>query len=447
MIDLTRIETVLSRKAQAFVHNRDGNVALMFGLALMPILAGVGAAIDYSRASNARTQLSVAVDSTVLALARRAPLMSDAQLRVEAESYFRSVLKDRTDLASLPLVVNRSDKRLAITAAGIMPTNFMKLFGKTSLPVSTLSEAAIGQRKAEIALVLDNTGSMATRNKMEELKKATRNLISAAEQASPTGAGYLKIALVPFDTHVKLDPVANRNASWLATRDAATEPTFDDIRDRTTPNRSRMAMRASWPGCITDRAGGYESNTRPSVLALAASLHPAMTCREESQSLAVARPLTDNWPALRATIDSMTPSGFTNLTIGARFGYAALSPAGSGPLGGGVAFGTPDVDKYMILLTDGDNTRDRFSDGAAAIDPRARAMCNDIKSRASRTDSRGRPIPDVKIFTVRVIEGNQALLRDCATNASMYKEVSDASQIDAVFKDIMREITRLQLTM
>ncbi len=454
MINLTRIETALRHKAQAFVQNRDGNVALLFGLTLLPILAATGAAIDYSRASNARAQLSNAVDSTVLALAKRAPLMTDAQLRTEAESYFRSVLKDRTDLASLPLTVNRSDKRLAITAAGIMPTSFMKLLGTPTLRVATLSEAAIGQRKAEIALVLDNTGSMSRLNKMEELKKASRNLIDSVERASPTGTGYIKVALVPFDTHVKMEPtISNRNATWLATRDASLEPTFDDIRDRTTRYRSRMVSRANWTGCVTDRGDRYNDNVRPTVLAIAASFHPAMTC-DESTQLARIQPLTDNWSALRATIDSMTPSGNTNLTIGARFGYAALTPAGNGPLGGGVPFGTPDVDKYMILLTDGDNTMDRFvndsmsiADRTRVMDPRTQSICNDIKGRSSRTDSSGRPIPDIKVFTVRVIEGNQALLRNCATNASMYKEVSDASQIDAVFKDIMREITRLQLTM
>ncbi len=101
----------------------------------------------------------------------------------------------------------------------------------------------------------------------------------------------------------------------------------------------------------------------------------------------------------------------------------------------------------MILLTDGDNTKDRAGGGSGVIDTRTKAMCDDIKSRSSRTDARGRPIPDVKIFTVRVIAGNRDLLRACATDPSMYKEVSNAREIDAVFKDIMEEITRLQLTM
>ncbi len=447
MTILNQIDTVMRRKARAFVQNRDGNVAMMFGLALLPILATVGAAIDYSRASNARAQLNNAVDSTVLAIAKRAPQLTDAQLRTEAEKHFKAMLKDRSDLATLPLVVSRSDKRLAITAAGVMPTSFMKLFGQGSLKVASLSEATIGQRKVEIALVLDNTGSMGWSNKMEELKKASRNLIDAAEKAAPTGSGMIRIALVPFDTHVKVDPSTNRNDTGVVTRDEATDPAFDDIRNRNIPNRSRMEARATWKGCITDRSAGYEANVRPSVLALPASRHPAMTCDEESRNLATARPLTDNWVALRQSIDSMTPSGWTNVTIGARFGFAALSPAGSALLAGGVPFGTADVDKYMILLTDGDNTLDRFSNTSGAIDPRTRSMCDDIKSKSSRNDAAGKPIPDVKVFTIRVIDGNRTLLRNCATNPSMYKEVSEASQIDAVFKDIMREITRLQLTM
>jgi hypothetical protein len=116
-----------------------------------------------------------------------------------------------------------------------------------------------------------------------------------------------------------------------------------------------------------------------------------------------------------------------------------------------VAFGTKDVDKYMILLTDGDNTRNRFTVTAGCpIDPtintKTTAMCDDIKSKSSGRDAKGMPIPHVRIFTIRVLEGNRAMLTNCATNTSSYKEVNNASDIDAVFKDILREITRLQLT-
>jgi hypothetical protein len=101
------------------------------------------------------------------------------------------------------------------------------------------------------------------------------------------------------------------------------------------------------------------------------------------------------------------------------------------------------------VLTDGDNTQNRAVDAcagrgnAAEIDARTSAMCADIKAKSTR----GGGAPDVKVFTVRVIDGNRTLLTNCATNASMYREVSDASQIDAVFKDIISQITAIRLTM
>jgi Flp pilus assembly protein TadG len=84
MTILRQIGTILRHKTGQFVQNRDGNVAMLFGLALLPIMATTGAAIDYSRASDARTQLQNAIDSTALAVAKTSPLLTDAQLRIEA---------------------------------------------------------------------------------------------------------------------------------------------------------------------------------------------------------------------------------------------------------------------------------------------------------------------------------------------------------------------------
>jgi hypothetical protein len=293
----------------------------------------------------------------------------------------------------------------------------------------------------ELALVLDNTGSMSRLSKMDELKKATRNLINAAEAAAPAGSGMIKIALVPFDTEVNVDPVAYGNRSWLVAKDEAGDRAYDDI-------RGRMMTRLTWKGCIADRGPGFDTNDKRVDMTRPDSFHPAVQC--SSGNLARMQPLTDNWNALRATAASMRPSGCTNITIGARFGMAALSP--NEPIGGGVPFGTADIDKYMIILTDGDNTQNRFVNGCtssgntAEIDLKTKAICDDIKAKTSSRDAKGNPVPDVKVFTVRVLEGNRSLLTNCATNASMYKEVNSASEIDAVFKDILREITRLRLT-
>ena len=53
-----------------FASADQGNIAVMFAFAALPILAAVGAAIDYSRVNNARTSLQAALDSTALMVSK-----------------------------------------------------------------------------------------------------------------------------------------------------------------------------------------------------------------------------------------------------------------------------------------------------------------------------------------------------------------------------------------
>src|SRR3954469_11176335 len=52
-----------------FRRNEEGQVAVIFGLAVLPIFAAVGAAVDYSHSNQVRASLQKAMDSAVLAAA------------------------------------------------------------------------------------------------------------------------------------------------------------------------------------------------------------------------------------------------------------------------------------------------------------------------------------------------------------------------------------------
>ncbi|WP_241491285.1 TadE/TadG family type IV pilus assembly protein, partial [Sphingomonas sanguinis] len=56
--------------ARRYATSTNGNVAVMFTLAILPILAFVGVAIDYTRAKNARSSMQAALDSTALMLSK-----------------------------------------------------------------------------------------------------------------------------------------------------------------------------------------------------------------------------------------------------------------------------------------------------------------------------------------------------------------------------------------
>jgi von Willebrand factor type A domain-containing protein len=120
---------------------------------------------------------------------------------------------------------------------------------------------------------------------------------------------------------------------------------------------------------------------------------------------------------LRATVDLMTPNGNTNVTIGLVWGWHALTS--NAPFTTGAA-PAADLDKVIILLTDGDNTKNRWTINSSSIDARTQLACDNIKAA------------NLKIYTVRVIAGNATLLRGCATNPGMYYDVQQASQLNTV---------------
>jgi hypothetical protein len=125
----------------------------------------------------------------------------------------------------------------------------------------------------------------------------------------------------------------------------------------------------------------------------------------------------------------MTPTGNTNVTIGLQVAFQMLSPVA--PFN--ATSPQNDMDKVIILLTDGDNTQNRWSTSQTTIDNRTKLACANVKAA------------NVKMYTVRVINGNATLLRDCATNPSMYYDVQNAAQLSAVFSTIAQNLANLRL--
>jgi hypothetical protein len=53
---------------------------------------------------------------------------------------------------------------------------------------------------------------------------------------------------------------------------------------------------------------------------------------------------------------------------------------------------------------------------------------------------------NIKIYTVRVINGNASLLRNCATKPDMYYDVDHADELNMVFKSIAQNLANLRLS-
>jgi Flp pilus assembly protein TadG len=73
-----------------FIRSREGGVAPLLAIGLIPLVAAVGAAVDYSRAGSVRTAMQAAGDATALMLAKNASSLSADQLEQNAVSYFQA---------------------------------------------------------------------------------------------------------------------------------------------------------------------------------------------------------------------------------------------------------------------------------------------------------------------------------------------------------------------
>lgn len=217
------IGTTLSR----FKASRSGNVAVIFAIACIPLIAAMGVAVDYTRASQTTSAVQDALDAASLALSRDAGLstMTNAQIQTFAKNYFAANFHN-SELQNLVLTASYTPTgpSVTISATAKLPTDFMGIIGTKDMPIGRSSTTVWGEAKLRVALALDNTGSMSSSNKMTALKNATHNLLTQLKGAAAVD-GDVYVSIVPFvrDTNAGS---SNYNASWVRWTDWEAEPSF-----------------------------------------------------------------------------------------------------------------------------------------------------------------------------------------------------------------------------
>ena len=385
----------------------------MFALALVPIIGVVGAAVDYSRASAARAAMFASLDATALMLSRDAATMPPEQIPAKATSYFNAQF-NRPEVADVQVnaVLNNPQAgsfTLNVTASGNIPTTFTKVLGQTKMDIGTSVDVKWGVKKLELALVLDNTGSMASNGKMTQLKSAAHSLLTTLQNAAKQ-PGDVKVAIIPFDKIVNIG-TGYAASGWI---------------DYSVHN----IQQAQWQGCVQDRDQPNDTqDTAPT--SNFNTKFPAVSCSSITSIMTLTDILdTTGFTNLNNKIDAMNPAGNTNVTIGLVWGWHALTK--SEPLTQG-SDPAPDRDKVIVLLTDGDNTQNRWSTSGSSIDARTALACANAKA------------DNIKIYTVRVIDGDANLLRNCATKPNMYYNVNQASELNSVFSSIAQNLANLRI--
>lgn len=191
-----------------WARDRRGNVAMMFAVAAVPVIAATGAAVDYSMAYQDRTVVQDALDAAALAAARMIGLYTDEEILAAAEAFFRANTEGRIDENDAVLAMTIDGTSVELTTEIDVATNFIGIVGVNNISFDVLSRTVSGGRNVEVALVLDVTGSMSG-SKISSLRSAAIDLVNQVVLDEQTPY-YTEVALVPYSMGVNLGSYASQ---------------------------------------------------------------------------------------------------------------------------------------------------------------------------------------------------------------------------------------------
>jgi Flp pilus assembly protein TadG len=209
---MTLLRTV-SAFCNRLARERDGAVALLFGLMIIPLILAIGIGVDYARAAQFRAQLQGITDSAALAgAAAFVSCASQSAGTTAATNYFNNAKTNlmpnsgfTSGLTVTPGPTSCSSSTttftMTVTATTTVPTTLMSLY-KSSIPITTTATASNPVVQASFNFngftssacdlntiywyVLPSDGSLPT--------TANMNLMWANNTPTPTGSITVPIA-------------------------------------------------------------------------------------------------------------------------------------------------------------------------------------------------------------------------------------------------------------
>jgi len=440
---LFQIPKCLAAAASRFYPNRSGNVAVIFALVSVAVVGSGGLAIDFSRANAAKTALQGALDSTTLMLSREAATDTADVLKANALSYLQAQFtrSDATGLTVTPTYTTDNGSKIVATATASISTTIGSIFGLSEISISAASTVKWGSTRLRVALVLDNTGSMASDGKMTALKTATKSLLTQLQAAASTN-GDVYVSIIPFVKDVNVGS-SYYTASWIDWTDwdaANGSCSSSRYTTKSACTAARGTWTASshskWTGCVMDRgessapsSGNYDTNVVTPSTTITATLFPA---EQYSSCPTAVLPLSYDWTAMTTLVNNMTSNGNTNQAVGLAHGWMSL--VGGGPYTVPAKDSNYTYSDIIILLTDGLNTQNRWYTSQSAVDARETLTCTNIKAAG------------ITLYTVQVSTdgtSESSLLQNCASDTAKFFYLTSASAIVTTFNTIGTNLSNL----
>lgn len=455
-----KLQSTLSR----FLADRDGAVLPFVGIVSIALIGATGFGIDAARLMLLHSSLQRSIDAGALStVARLDPPTIDAQLRKFTVANFGEGQVGAT-LDSLTWSLSSDNKTLTVDATASAPATLMKILGIETISTSARSVIERSTSGLELALVLDNTGSMAGSN-LTSLKSAANTLVNTLFGDKPV-AENLYVGIVPFSQSVNvgkehsdwlksgsLDALDWGPTSWSGCVEAHTT-SADDISDVT------PAEKPLTPYYWEDGDGNDWITVKGKKKTYDSTLNetngPNKNCPAE-----VTR-LTPTKSKVTAAINSMKAVGNTHINVGAVWGWRMLSPKWRGLWGGDMTtyklpldYYTPQMNKAAVIMTDGENTMSSsvysaygWLDDKKLGTSSSSAAVTELNNRLSKVCTAMKNA-GVIIYTIAFDNpdtATQNLMRNCASQNAFYFNSPTTTALQNAFKQIGDSLSNLRVS-
>ncbi len=493
------VRTFLNLKT-AFRRCVRGNISTIFAFSLVPIAAVAGAGVDYSRAVETRNQLQQASDAAAL-MGGRILSEDGKDYNIRARKSFNENAKNAIFAKKVKFDIKKIKEGVRVDVSAKMDTTFLAVIGYTSIDLAVFSEIGVSNTKLELALVLDNTGSMSGR-KITTLKNSARDLVKAV-MPKPGNNEQTRIAVVPFADYVNIGlkhrkepgidvrddysiknvrpggnwcrntyPKSTRKCKWTGGSPGywgtCTKTVVNDGVTSTKTYRCKKGASKGTKTCTGSRGKPVRkctpyppkvSYTKYKWYGCVGSRNPPLDTRDDTYSTRVpgllakrnnCKPraltrLTENRNTVLKAIKAMRADGMTYIPTGLLWGWRTLS-AGI-PFADGEPYGKTRAErkknrKVIVLMTDGMNTRsptypEHIGSNTGKANTLMTKICNNIKDKYITVYTIAFEVKDATV---------KKLLKDCVGNDGAYFDAKNAGELKLAFKNIALALMRLRLT-
>jgi len=478
-----------------FARHRGGNFAVLFSLAASVLALAVGFSVNVTQLYNAKSSLQGVVDAAVTSTARdlttgvikETDANTSVQVFLDANSQAGILQADQVVMDKL--IVDRTAKTVQVDAHIDLALYFPILGMGDMKRVAASTTALYSDKKVEVAMMLDITGSMAKRgnvDKIGDLKAAAKNAVQTMLQNQDPKDPRIRVAIVPYASGVNAGKLAENvyaemqvgsdlppvvgSPLLVAKTGKSLLPFFSDyisIVGAAMPHPDNCATERKDKNGDADLSADGPDTVRTDRND---KKYYALVNRDDHLDGggmnrcpdAEVIPLTADSGALLDSINDFRADGYTAGAIAIQWTYYMLSPQWRAAIkNAGLGNGASDANakkiaKVAILMTDGQfNTA--FAGAGGSYNSQgnlargnAETLCGNMKNDGIEIFTIGFDLND-KDMSAPERDQAKAVLKGCSSKDASaaerhYFEVSTGVELDAAFQEIIRNTEKVALT-